>query len=77
MRKDPYQLTLLPIDADGAKIYVDWTQLHVGASFFVPCIKTVETKRIIHQMAKRIKATVVIEERIEKGMWGVRVWRTE
>ena len=64
------------ISPDGVGVIVNWNELPVSGSVFVPCINTSEAKRqvrsIFVQRGWQVKCTV----RVEKGMLGVRFWRT-
>lgn len=61
---------------DGIRIVVDWEQMVVGASIFVPCINTEEVKKQVAKIAKNKGWETKLFTRIEDGRFGVRIWRT-
>lgn len=44
-------------------------------SFFLPCLDIPETKRQLRAVAKRYKIKFIFDERVEKSLYGLRVWR--
>lgn len=54
---------------------VNWGKMHVGYSFFVPCIDTRRAKKIIRETAKRLRIQLAFKVVVEEGIKGLRVWR--
>ena len=59
----------------GLDFRINWAKFIVGASFFVPCLDVeealIQIKRTTTRLRFRIKALAVIE----KGVYGLRIWR--
>ena len=50
--------------------------LAIGDSFFMPCLDRQATMRVVrHHYRKFNKYRLTYEERIERGLLGIRVWR--
>jgi len=58
-------------------ILIRWTKFQPGASFFIPCVDRREVERFVRSEAKRLRLDVVTKQVIEKGVYGLRVWRKE
>jgi len=54
---------------------IDWRKFKVGWSFFVPCLKIEENKKVVVSTTKRLGFKVVIKSVIEEGIKGLRIWR--
>jgi hypothetical protein len=63
------------ISPDGVPIILHWSELAVGASFFIPCINTTKCKQQLRRITNRKNFQVEINVVIENGMLGVRLWR--
>lgn len=61
---------------DGVKIIIDWGNMVVGASVFVPCVNNIKARQQLLAIAQRKNWGVEIRVRIENRMFGVRIWRT-
>lgn len=61
---------------DGVKITVEWADMVVGASIFIPCIDTTKAKEQLKTVFKGKKWEYSMDIRVESGLLGVRVWRT-
>lgn len=61
---------------DGVRVVVNWGDMDVNASIFVPCVDTREAtkqiKSLVNEKDWKIESRVCIED----GLLGVRVWRT-
>lgn len=68
-------LTLDQIAPDGPLIVIDWDQLKVGSSVFVPCMNTSLAKRQVGEIFKRRGWKMRLVIRPERELWGVRFWR--
>jgi len=58
-------------------LLIEWDKFKVGTSFFVPCIDRKLTQRFVEEEAGRLKLNVVCKQVIEKGKYGLRVWRID
>ena len=58
-------------------ILVQWEKFKLGTSFFVPCLDRKLTQRLIETEAKRLRLNIVCKQVVEKGKYGLRVWRIE
>jgi hypothetical protein len=58
-------------------ILIQWDKFKVGTSFFIPCIDRRLTERFVKTEAKRIGVTVLCKQVVEKGKYGLRVWRVD
>lgn len=65
------------IKPDGALIRIKWDNVVVGSSFFVPCMRTNVANNQISTIAEELGIKVKFRVRIEGGLYGLRVWRTE
>lgn len=61
----------------GMRVEIDWHKLPVGGSVFVPCADTRKLKRELRVEAAKTLYNTHIEEVVELGLSGVRVWRLE
>jgi hypothetical protein len=59
----------------GLRLQLAWDDLHVGSSFFIPCLDTETMLRTLYTEAERRGYKLTHEERIEAGMAGIRFWR--
>jgi|TARA_R100001163_G_C4876931_1_gene76083 phosphoribosylamine-glycine ligase len=64
------------LNPDGVRIVVNWDNMAVGTSVFIPCINTEEAMRqaakILVTKDYKTEARVVVEDEI----LGIRIWRT-
>ena len=64
------------LNPDGVRIVVEWDDMVVGASVFIPCVNTEEamrqTAKILVDKSYEMEARVVVEDDI----LGIRIWRT-
>jgi hypothetical protein len=58
-------------------LLIEWDKFKPSTSFFVPCIDRRLTQRFVEEEAKRLKLNIVCKQVIEKGKYGLRVWRVE
>jgi hypothetical protein len=58
-------------------LLIEWDKFKPGTSFFVPCIDRKLTQRFVEEEANRLKFKVISKHVIEKGVYGLRVWRVE
>jgi hypothetical protein len=58
-------------------ILIPWTKLDPGMSVFVPCLDRKQHIDTLLQEANRVGYKVVCKQVIEKGKYGLRLWRIE
>jgi hypothetical protein len=56
---------------------IQWEKFKPGTSFFVPCLDRKLTERFINVEARRLGLNVICKQVVEKGKYGLRVWRVE
>ena len=61
---------------DGVRIVVNWDDMVVGSSVFIPCIDTTAARSQARSVAVRRKWTIKVTPQIENQLFGVRIWRT-
>lgn len=64
------------IAPDGVRVVIPWSELHVGGSFFVPCINVAQAQREVGVIADRLGYTLICRTRTEDKVLGLRIWRT-
>ena len=65
------------LDVAGSEYYICWEDVTVGASFFLPTTAT--PKQVLHSArfaAKHFDIILDARPRVERGLYGIRVWRT-
>ena len=69
-------LKLDDLDPDGVKIAVNWGNMVIGASVFIPCINTkkaiAQCKNIFKLKCWQLEIRVIIQD----NKLGIRIWRT-
>lgn len=61
----------------GAEYFIDWADLAIGSSFFIPTTATAgQVRRALRRAAKYLDFQFEVRPRREFGLYGVRVWRT-
>jgi hypothetical protein len=58
-------------------LLIEWEKFKPGTSFFVPCIDRRLTQRFVETEASRIGVRVLCKQVVEKGKYGLRVWRLD
>jgi len=56
-------------------VLVEWNKFQPGTSFFIPCINRKRMEKWVLSEARRMKLNVLCKHVIEKGVYGLRVWR--
>jgi len=64
------------LNPDGLRVTVNWDDMGVKSSIFVPCINTEKAKNQLQKLAKRKKWEFDTQVCIENKKLGLRVWRT-
>jgi len=65
------------INPDGVKLEVNWGDMVIGSSIFVPCINTNKAKQQLERITEDWGWEVIIKVVLENQKWGVRLWRTK
>lgn len=60
---------------DGVRISVNWDNMVVGASIFIPCIDTETAAKQVSTIFSHKKWCFNKEIRVENGKFGLRIWR--
>jgi len=63
------------LNPDGVKVIVQWDDMVVGASVFIPCIDTEKAKQQVEKVVAAKSWQVETRVRIENKMFGLRIWR--
>ena len=58
-------------------LLIEWEKFKPGTSFFVPCIDRRLTQRFVEAEAARLEIKVLCKQVVEKGKYGLRVWRLD
>lgn len=58
-------------------LLIQWEKFKPGTSFFVPCIDRRLTQRFVEAEAARLEIRVLCKQVVEKGKYGLRVWRLD
>jgi hypothetical protein len=58
-------------------LLIQWEKFKPGTSFFVPCIDRRLTQRFVETEAARLEIKVLCKQVVEKGKYGLRVWRLD
>jgi hypothetical protein len=61
----------------GLPLLVEWDKFKPGTSFFVPCVDRRLTQRFVEEEARRLRINVICKQVIERGRYGLRVWRVD
>jgi hypothetical protein len=54
---------------------VNWKNFVVGASFFIPCLDTDDALKQVKKTTNRLRYKITSRVVIEKGIYGLRIWR--
>ena len=63
------------LNPDGVRIVVNWDNMVVNASIFVPCVDTDKAIKQVKNIALIKGWEIVTRVTIEKNKFGLRVWR--
>lgn len=64
------------LNPDGLRVTVNWDDMDVKSSIFVPCINTEKAKNQLQKLAERKKWGFDMQVCVENKKLGLRVWRT-
>jgi hypothetical protein len=56
--------------------HIEWEKFKLGASFFIPCLNRGEVENYVRREATRLRMEIVCKAVVERGKYGLRVWRT-
>jgi hypothetical protein len=76
MAMDQKVLKVDDLNPDGLRVTVNWEDMGVEASIFVPCVNTEKGKEQLKKIAKRKEWDFEMQVCIEGGKLGLRAWRT-
>ena len=69
------RLSRSDISPDGVRIIIDWSAFVVGTSVFIPCVNVKQAMTDIVSASGLTRNNLTKRVCIEKGKYGVRVWR--
>ena len=64
------------IAPDGIRIVINWSNMNVGSSVFIPCINARKAREQVNVIFKRKSWQYKAKTTIESNKLGVRIWRT-
>lgn len=73
---DQKVLKIDDLNPDGLRVTVNWDEMHVDSSLFLPCVNTEKAREQLRKLAKRKEWKFDTQTCIEDGKLGLRVWRT-
>ena len=56
---------------------IDWDELTLGKSVFVPCIDTTECIKQVRKITDKKGMILKVKAKVENKKYGVRFWRKE
>jgi hypothetical protein len=56
-------------------VWIDWGNFKPETSFFIPCLNRAEAEDFVRKEAERLRMKIVCKHVLEKGRYGLRVWR--
>jgi hypothetical protein len=59
----------------GLNFRINWAKFIVGASFFIPCLDTEAALAEVTTVTKRLGYRIKTQVNVDKGIYGLRVWR--
>lgn len=75
-RRDPAPADLQVVHLAGVDYYVDWEELTLGASFFLPTVATAaQVRQTLKPVERALDIRLAVRTRVEYGRYGSRVWR--
>tara|TARA_R110000823_G_scaffold216748_10_gene346275 strand:+ start:1500 stop:1721 length:222 start_codon:yes stop_codon:yes gene_type:complete len=69
-------LRLDDVGPDGVRFIIDWDQVRVGDSVFIPCLNVALADKQIRAIFERRQWELRVQVRTENHILGVRIWRT-
>jgi len=68
-------LRTFEIAPDGVRVTINWDNMHIGTSIFVPCINTEVAIQEVTKICTEKGWDIESRLRVEGGCLGVRFWR--
>jgi hypothetical protein len=59
----------------GLSFRVNWAKFIVGASIFIPCLDTDAAVAEVLKTTKRLRYKIRHRTAVDKGIYGLRIWR--
>jgi hypothetical protein len=69
------RLSPTDLSPDGVRVCIDWDKFIVGTSIFIPCVNTKMAFRHVLDASSIDRSSLTKRVCIEKGKYGLRVWR--
>ena len=69
-------LRFYDMDPDGVIVVINWDNMRVGMSAFVPCVNTTKALKQLKNIFTLKQWQYEIRVLVESNMLGVRIWRT-
>ena len=63
------------LDPDGVRVVVNWHDVQVGMSVFIPCINTSKAVSQVKKITAERGWSIETRIGVVGDKWGVRVWR--
>lgn len=75
-KREPPPDDLQVVRLNGIEYFVNWDQLTVGASFFLPTVSTpAQVKAALRDAERYLRIKLAVRARVEYERYGARVWR--
>ena len=58
-------------------ILIDWNKFQPDTSFFIPCLDYKPVQEFVETEAFRLRMKIVCKRVVERGKYGLRVWRPD
>ena len=71
-------MPILKIDyiaPDGARIVVDWDNMGIGYSIFIPCLESEQALKQVKVVTYRKGFEIVSKQEVHDSKIGLRIWR--
>jgi len=73
---DQKVMRLDDLNPDGLRVTINWENMDVSSSFFLPCINTEKGTKQLKSVAKMKGWEFEVQICVESKKLGLRVWRT-
>lgn len=73
---DQKVMRLDDLNPDGLRVTINWEDMDVSSSFFLPCINTEKGTKQLKSVAKMKGWEFEVQICVENKKLGLRVWRT-
>jgi len=73
---DQKVMRLDDLNPDGLRVTINWENMDVSSSFFLPCINTEKGTKQLKSVAKMKGWEFEVQICVENKKLGLRVWRT-